>query len=158
MFLQTSSSLSTYVICPIFQLPVVRMDKSTTNVTSLGHDTRESKIRAGSFQRSCLFIRRNLVGIVCDNKEMYLQIEIQEEDRPYFRLLWRDLECERQPDVYEFGRVGYFPKKKHCPYGVAVCCTREEARRNEDRYPLAAETVKRKWMILLTMLKTQNRG
>ena len=44
--------------------------------------------------------RRNLIA-----KEMYLQVEIEERDHPYFRLLWRDLDSSREPDVYEFNRV-----------------------------------------------------
>ena len=32
------------------------------------------------------------VGIACDIKEMYLQIEIEEPNRSHFRLLWKDLD------------------------------------------------------------------
>ena len=49
--------------------------------------------------------RRNPVGIACDIKEMYLQIEIDEKDRSHFRLLWRDLDPSREPDVFKFSRV-----------------------------------------------------
>lgn len=49
--------------------------------------------------------RRNPVALACDIKEMYLQVEIEESDRPYFRLLWRDLDSSREPDAYEFSRV-----------------------------------------------------
>ena len=49
--------------------------------------------------------RRNPVGLACDIKEMYLQIEIEEKDRPYFKILWRDCENDREPDEYEFTRV-----------------------------------------------------
>ena len=47
----------------------------------------------------------NPVALVCDIPEMYLQIEIEAEDRPLFRILWRDGETDRNPDVYEFSRV-----------------------------------------------------
>lgn len=36
---------------------------------------------------------------------MYLRIEIEAEDRPLFRILWRDGETDRDPDVYKFSRV-----------------------------------------------------
>ena len=97
--------------------PVVRMDKTTTKVRIVFDCSAKCKgtslndmILAGPKLQQDFFnvlvrFRRNPVGIVCDIKEMYLQIEIKEEDRPYFRLLWRDLDCERQPDVYEFSRV-----------------------------------------------------
>ena len=36
---------------------------------------------------------------------MYLQIEIEEQDRSHFRLFWRYLDSNREPDVFEFSRV-----------------------------------------------------
>ena len=48
---------------------------------------------------------QNPVGIACDIKEMYLQIEIEEKNRSNFRLLWRDLDPNREPDVFEFSCV-----------------------------------------------------
>ena len=81
---------------------------------------------------------RNPVGIACEMKEMYLQIEIEERDRPHFRLPWRDLDPNREPDVFEFNRavVG----KNSTPM-ESQFVAQENARRNQDRYPLAAETV-----------------
>ena len=82
--------------------------------------------------------RRNLVGIACDIKEMYLQIEVKEQDRFHFRLLWRDLDPNREPDVFEFNRVVF--AKNSAPM-ESQFIAQENARRNQDRYPLAAETV-----------------
>ena len=45
------------------------------------------------------------MALACDIKKMYLQVEIEESDRPYFRILWRDFDTNREPDVYEFSRV-----------------------------------------------------
>ena len=45
------------------------------------------------------------IGIAYDIKQMYLQIEIEEKACPYFRILWRDYESDREPDEYEFTRV-----------------------------------------------------
>ena len=52
-----------------------------------------------------LRFRRNAVALTCDIKEMYLQVQIEEKDRPFFRVLWRDLDSTKDPDVYEFTRV-----------------------------------------------------
>ena len=82
--------------------------------------------------------RRNPIGIACDIKEMYLQIEIAEKDRPYFRILWRDYESDREPDEYEFTRVVF--GKNSAPM-EAQYVAQENSRRFQDRYPLAAETV-----------------
>ena len=94
---------------------------------------------ARSFQRPCPFrFRPNLAGIARDIKEMYLQIEIEEQDRSHFRLLWRDLDPSREPDVFEFSCVVF--GKNFAPM-ESLFVAQENARRNQDRYPLATETV-----------------
>lgn len=45
------------------------------------------------------------VALSADISEMFLQVELQEKDRPYHRLLWRDLDTSREPDMYEFQRL-----------------------------------------------------
>ncbi|XP_070556535.1 uncharacterized protein [Ptychodera flava] len=52
-----------------------------------------------------LRFRKNPVALVSDISEMYLNIQIAPEDRPYFRFLWRELQTDKPPDVYEFKRV-----------------------------------------------------
>ena len=81
--------------------------------------------------------RRNPVDIACDIKEMYLQIEIEERDRPHFRLLWRDLDPNREPDVFKFNRAVF--GKNSAPM-ESQFVAQENARRNQGRYPLAADT------------------
>lgn len=81
--------------------------------------------------------RRNPVGITCDIKEMYLQIEIEEKDRSNFRLLWRDLDPNREPNVFEFSRVVF--GKNSAPMELQFVA-QENAQRNQDHYPLDAET------------------
>lgn len=81
------------------------------------------------------------------------------QDRPYFQLLWRDLKCERQPDVNESSRVFFFGKNAAPMESQFVA--HENARRNEPRYPLADETVLKSthtWMIPLTVSKTTKQG
>eukprot|EP00117_Sycon_ciliatum_P043340 scpid21658/ scgid31394/ len=48
-----------------------------------------------------LGFRRNSVTIVCDIREMYLQIRNHSEDQPYLRFLWRPPERNTQSDVYQ---------------------------------------------------------
>ena len=69
---------------------------------------------------------------------MYLQIEIEPEGRPLFRMLWRDGETGRNPDVYEFSRVVF--GKNSAPF-EAQFIAQENARRHQTEFPLAAETV-----------------
>ena len=130
--------------------PVVRMDKATTKVrivfdcaAKCNGISLNDMIHAGPKLLQDLFnvlvrFRRNPVGIDCDIKEMYLQIEVKEQDRSHFRLLWRDLDPNREPDVFEFNRVVF--GKNSAPM-ESQFVAQENARRNQDRYPLAAETV-----------------
>ena len=69
---------------------------------------------------------------------MYLQIKIEEKNRPYFRILWRDCENDREPDEYEFTRVVF---GKNSAPKEAQCVAQENARRLQGVYPLTAETV-----------------
>ena len=97
--------------------PIVKISKSTTKVRIVFDCSAKCKgislndvIHAGPKLQRELFdvlirFRRNPVALVCDIQEMYLQIEIEPEDRPLFRILWRDGETGRNPDVYEFSRV-----------------------------------------------------
>ena len=82
--------------------------------------------------------RRDPVALMCDIKEMYLQIKLKREDQPYHRFLWRDLETGREPDVFEFNRVVFgvnsFPFQAQ--FGA-----QEHARRHQSIFLLEAETV-----------------
>ena len=60
-----------------------------------------------------LRFRRFPVAVTCDVSEVYLQIELQPEDRPYHRFLWRDME-EREADEYEFSRLVFGVNS--CPF------------------------------------------
>ena len=94
--------------------PVIRLDKSTTKVRIVFDCSAKcdgvslnDEIHAGPKLQQDLFdvllrFRRDPVAVACDIKEMYMQIGIEEQDRPYFRMLWRDLTEDRDPEVYEF--------------------------------------------------------
>ena len=95
--LEMSNCRITYGILSHF--PVVRMDKATTKVrivfdcaTKCNGILLNDMIHAGPKLLQGLFnvlvrFRRKPVGIACDIKEMYLQIEVKEQDRSHFRLL-----------------------------------------------------------------------
>ena len=52
--------------------------------------------------------------------------------------MWRDLDPSREPDVFEFSRVVFV--KNSAPI-ESQFVAQENAQRNQDRYPLAAETI-----------------
>ena len=82
--------------------------------------------------------RRNPIALACDVKEMYLQVEIKEKDRPMFRILWRDCDDGRDPDIFEFNRVVF---GKNAALMECQFVAQENARRHENLYAMAAETV-----------------
>ena len=130
--------------------PVVRLDKSTTKVRivfdcSVKCDgvSLNDEIHAGPKLQQDLFdvllrFRRDPVAVACDIKEMYMQISIEEQDRPYFRMLWRDLNADQDPEVYEFSRIVF--GKNSAPM-EAQFVVQENARKHQELFPLAAETV-----------------
>ena len=85
-----------------------------------------------------LRFRRNPVGLICDIAEMYLRIELAPEDRPYHRFLWRDLDQDRDPEIYDFQSVVFGVNTS--PF-VAQLVTQHNARRHASAFPRAAETV-----------------
>ena len=52
-----------------------------------------------------LRFRRFPVAVVCDIAEMYLRIGLSIDDKPYHRFLWRRINRNQAPDIYEFDRV-----------------------------------------------------
>ena len=69
---------------------------------------------------------------------MYLQVQIPECDRKYFRFLWRDVDQSKEPCVFEFQRVIFGGNAS--PF-QAQYVSRENAKIFQSQYPRAAETV-----------------
>ena len=134
----------------LHHFPVVRMDKTTTKVrivfdcsAKMDGVSLNDTIYAGPKLQQELFdvlirFRQNPVALACDIKEMYLQVEIEEKDRPMFRMLWRDCDGDRDPEVLEFSRVVF---GKNAAPMECLFVAQENARRNQSSYPMAAETV-----------------
>ena len=83
------------------------------------------------------------MALKCDIKELYLQIKLRTDYRPYHRLLWRSLEKDRAPDVFEFDRVVFGVNSS---LFQAQFVPQEHARRQQSVFPLADETA-HTWMI-----------
>ena len=102
-----------------------------------------SRLHAGpKLQRDLVEVltrfRKKPVAAVCDISEMYLQISLEPDQRRYHRFLWRDLDNDRPPDVYEFQRVVFSVNAS--PF-LAQYVTQQHARTNADTLPLAADAV-----------------
>ena len=86
--------------------PIVRMDKPSTKVrivfdcsakcdgVSLNDVIHPGPKLQNDLFRVLIRFRRNPIVLACDIREMYLQIKIDEKDRPYFCMLWRNLDVE----------------------------------------------------------------
>ena len=95
------------------------------------------KLQRDLFQVLLRF-RRFPIAIVCDVAEMYLRISLDPKDRPFHRLLWRDLDQSKQPDIYEFNSLVFGINS--CPF-QAQLVTQEHARRNYSSFPRPAKTI-----------------
>ena len=107
--------------------------------TCIGHPD----VKEGTFVQSSNLayrLRRYPVAVVCDIKEMYLQIRNPPQDRSFFRFLWRNLEPQRNPDVYEFERIVFGDAS--APF-TAQFVSQQNAEIHKEEFPLAAETVKK---------------
>ena len=97
--------------------PVCRPERMTTKMRIVFDTSAKfqgtslnEELYAGPKLQNILFdvllrFRRFPVAVACDVSEMYLQIRIPIEDRSKFRFLWRNIEVDRKPDIYEFERV-----------------------------------------------------
>ena len=130
--------------------PVIRKEKTATKVRivfdavamSNGKCLNDAILSGPKLQREItnvlLRFRRAPVAVSADIAQMFLQVKLKEEDRPYHRFLWRNLNDDRPPDVYEFLRL---------PFGntVSPFCAQyvlyTHARSNASTYPEAANTV-----------------
>ena len=131
-------------------IPEVRMDKIITKVRivcdcSDKYDgiSLNDVIYAGPKLQSepidvLIRFRRKPVAVAYGIREMCLKVEIAESDRSMFRILWRDFDEAREPEVYEFNRVVF--GKNSAPM-ESQFVAQENARRHQEEFPKAAETV-----------------
>ncbi|XP_078355671.1 uncharacterized protein LOC144640376 [Oculina patagonica] len=97
--------------------PVVKEDRVTTKVRVVfdpavkheGKSLNDTILPGPKLQRDLVDVltrfRRAPVALSADISEMFLQVELQDKDRPYHRFLWRDFDTSREPETYEFQRL-----------------------------------------------------
>ena len=103
--------------CFLPHFPVLRPDKETTKVrtvfdAAMKHNGKSlnSAIRPGpKLQREIVVVlirfRKAPIALTADIAEMFLQVSLHKQDRPYHRFLWRNYDSTREPKVYEFRRL-----------------------------------------------------
>ncbi|XP_048578061.1 uncharacterized protein LOC116619333 [Nematostella vectensis] len=84
--------------------------------------------------------RERPVALAGDVSDMFCHVRLRTEDRKYHRYLWRDLETDKPPDVYEMNCLVFGDKSSPCEANFAVQRTAED---NKEQWPDAAAVVKR---------------
>ena len=69
---------------------------------------------------------------------MFLQVGLAEEDRPYHCIMWRNMEANRRPDIFEFQRLIFGDKSS--PYLAQDVC-RHHVESYAEIFPEAAKTI-----------------
>lgn len=85
-----------------------------------------------------LRFREGRIAMAGDIKKMYHSIHISTLDQHTHRFLWRDMEVDREPDVYIMKRVSFGDK----PAGaIATLALRKTAEEYKSTHPRAAEVI-----------------
>ena len=84
--------------------------------------------------------REGYIAITGDIRKMYHAIEISGVDMQTHRFLWRDMETNREPDVYAMTAVCFGDR----PAGnIAIMALKKAAKMKQSEYPEAAETLEK---------------
>nr|XP_058942387.1 uncharacterized protein LOC131770692 [Pocillopora verrucosa] len=131
--------------------PVVRPDRETTKVrivfdasAQLNEKSPNTEALPGPKLQSNIFdilvrFRKELEVLVSDVSQMYHQLVLKPEDRPFHRFLWRNLDIQCPPQVYEFSRFVF--GGCYCPF-CAQFTWQRHAEIHKTQYPLAADAIR----------------
>ena len=132
--------------------PVIRPERSTTKVRIVfdasaqvkGKGLNSEALPGPKLQANLvdilLKLRKELIPLVGDISQMYHQLKLREEDRPFHRFLWRDLDTRKKPEIYEFLRFVF--GGCYCSFCVQYVW-QSHGERHKNEFPLAAEAVKK---------------
>ena len=130
--------------------PVVRPEKSTTKVRIVfdgsaqqdGKSLNTESLPGPKLQSDIVDVlvkfRKESFALVGDVSQMYHQLILRPDDRPLHRFLYRNLDCDDSPRVYEFQRFIF--GGCYCPFCVQYVW-QKHAELNMEMYPLAARAV-----------------
>ena len=130
--------------------PVIKPSKHTTRVRIVfdaamkhgGKSLNDCILPGPKLQREIVDVltrfHRAPIALSGDIAEMFLQVGLQEKDRPYHRFLWQDVDPSREPDVYEFRRLLF--GNMASPF-CAQYVVHAHAQAHTDTFPAAAESI-----------------
>jgi len=124
--------------------PVLRPDKSTTK-TRIVFDAfskfndvclNDTVVQGPKLQNDLFAVLLRFccdpVTLMCDIREIYLQIKLRPEDQPYHRFLWQNLQTDQEPDVFKFDRVVFGENLSPIQ---AQFVAQEHARQHQSEFP-----------------------
>ena len=132
--------------------PVIRQDRATTKIRlvfdaaakyqgrSLNDELYPGPSICSDLIEILLGFRRHSIALTGDVEEMFLQVKLATADKKYHRVLWRDGEAERAPDIYEAQR--WIFGNAAAPF-AAQYVMKENAQIHAAEFPLAAQAVER---------------
>ena len=85
-----------------------------------------------------LRIRRCRYVVCCDLAEMFLNIKVNPQDRPYLRVFYREKPTD-ELRVYQFTVHAFGLSSSPC---VAMTTVQAHAKRHADRWPLAEKAIR----------------
>ena len=131
--------------------PVVRPEKATSKVWIVfdesapfeGKSLNTEALTALKLQSDIFDIlvkfRKEWVALIVDISQMYHQLVPFLEDRPMHRFLWRNIQINKEPEVYEFLRFVF--GGCYCSF-CAQFTWQKHTEIHQDTYPLVAVAVK----------------
>ena len=138
---------------PVHYIPhhaVIRPEKKSTPVRIVfnsssvyqGHALNDYWLKGPDLLNSLfgviLRFRERPVAVIGDISKMYHRVLIPERDQHVHRFLWRNMQTEREPDVYVKTVLTFGDKPAPAMAHIALRKTAEE---NKDDFPEAAETI-----------------
>ena len=135
--------------------PVIRNDRATTKIRivydaaakfqgrSLNDELYPGPSLCNDLIEVLLGFRCHAVALTRDVAEMFLQVKLPSDDRKFHRVLWRNGDAERKPDIYEAQR--WLFGNAAAPF-AAQFAMKENAKQHALRFPVASETVEKSYM------------
>ena len=90
-----------------------------------------------------LRFREQRIGISADIEQMYHQVAAVKDDQPALSFLWRDLDVERPPDVYQMDRIIFGARCSPASASYVLRKTAEDKATDSELGRAAAEAVTR---------------
>ena len=105
---------------------IVMDAKAKQSGVSLNHQLLVGPDLLNNLSGVLLRFREERVAVAADIESMFHQCKVIEEDQPALRFLWRDLQYDRPPDVYQMQRMIFGAASSPCTANYVLKKTAED--------------------------------